>query len=511
MAAIIDVNTYHFVGGPDGGSKTGAATSGGGCTFDDWFDITRINQDFSKIMDANGLPFAVSVATVSNSGGVVRLTQTAADDFTGIIVGTIVNIIFAGGPDYPNDRYLITAVDVGGTYIEIDLAHNGNNPAGNVCSTGGAFDTLINGIDSVGEGDNASRWIWDNKDEAPGAVTTLNISGAFNSDYHIFIKGFKIAPGDMDIGGTYYGGALDAYAIRNSYTGLQRNANAAWVEYDLENGAYHGFSVDATKLNLHFENFNFIGIKTSQSGIEISDTDTRNIAVRNCQFHGFDDGAMSRAITSNCSTLVIDDCYAFNHGRCFDIEFGIFQISNCVIEPGVAEGTSFELSVGNLYGGLVYNCLMVGGGRGVLNKSAGLVNVINNTFVNQTSAGVGLLNQNSSVNVLNNIFFLAAQADFGVVIEDSGAGGWGIPLDIDYNCFFSAAGALTNPTWVAKTSVACITEGPNNIYIDPQFIDIANGVFTLQEGSPCINTGKEDAGQGYSNIGFWQRKSFLGY
>jgi len=94
----------------------------------------------------------------------------------------------------------------------------------------------------------------------------------------------------------------------------------------------------------------------------------------------------------------------------------------------------------SIYGNTIYNC-----GNGIDGGTSVLVNLINNIITNCT---IGATWTSSTP--------------------------W---IYVDYNC------------WNNTTDVVNIVKGPNDITADPKLNDPANGIFALDGGSPCFDTG----------------------
>ena len=111
-------------------------------------------------------------------------------------------------------------------------------------------------------------------------------------------------------------------------------------------------------------------------------------------------------------------------------------------------------------------------GGGICITDSSIVDVINNTFLDNNGMGVYLYD-GCTVSFINNI----------LVGTDVGGGlnvGWGmVVLNADYNDVWDNSPA---------NYVNC-QPGGHDISLDPMFVDPGIGDFHLQEGSPCIDAG----------------------
>ena len=491
MAGIIAEDTYSFVGGI--ATKTGAALSGGGVTKAVW---DGESLELSDIMNADGTPIVSTTGALTQSGSDALITSAAAS-YTDVVVGTICNLTdYAAGTD---GRYKIIATNNNTTITLKDAWTAAEDPV--TINVGGAYDGIQNAIDSVDEGDNANRYILDNKSETPGAAITMNISGTQADDYHVYIIGFKDQPGDMDgPDGAYYGGANDMYSIENGYTGIRQNANSQWVEL-----TGHGFVCNESE-NVHWRNINIIDVGLAEGGWVSSAGNSYSLSWHNCGV--IKGNTASFSWSGRLQQCLIDDCYVggVDMGPMTLAGTGI-NVTNSILNQANQGGINFSAAFAG--SGTVYNCLfdIASTKIGVICADDGLFVIHNNTFVNGDVSAITITNIEANVAVWNNIFDMAAAADYAINITA------GSLIECDYNNAYSttAGVVLTNPYYDSAKAADIPQVGSNNSELDPGFIDPSGGDYRLQEGSPCINTGKEDAGQGYSNIGFWQRKSFLGY
>ncbi|QEC70858.1 hypothetical protein FSB73_03350 [Arachidicoccus ginsenosidivorans] len=153
-------------------------------------------------------------------------------------------------------------------------------------------------------------------------------------------------------------------------------------------------------------------------------------------------------------------------------------IRNCIFENNSATS----------YGGGMYN----GGGS--------TPTVINCIFTRNTSAGIGggINNSESSVHIINCIIWGNHSANGGGGIYTVGSNPAITNTIIWNNTATKSANGLYNGNAGRPVISYCniqdqVLSGAGNISQDPLFTDPANGDFSLQNFSPCINTGNSAA------------------
>ena len=468
MAGIIAKDTVHFVGGLR--SQVGHADAGGGCTRFAWL----LSLDLNDFMDVDGLPIIAGCDATEQSGGdhdgKVKLTHTDGGNFYAgaalITVGTIAFIDFNG--TYADGRYEV--LECGDNYIIIDLTHTGDQ-AGNDAWVGGAFNTIQNAIDKTDEADNANRYIFDNKNETPGAAITVNISGTQADDYHVYMIGFKDQPSDMDgPDGAYYGGANDMYSIENGFTGIRQNANSQWVEL-----TGHGFVCNESE-NVHWRNINIIDVGLAEGGWVSSAGNSYSLSWHNCGV--IKGNTASFSWSGRLQQCLIDDCYVggVDMGPMTLAGTGI-NVTNSILNQANQGGINFSAAFAG--SGTVYNCLfdIASTKIGVICADDGLFVIHNNTFVNGDVSAITIANIEANVAAWNNIFDMAAVDDLAIDITS------GSLAECDYNCTYStAAGAeLTNPYYDSTKTADIPQVGENNIEVDPGFLGAAIGDFRTSD------------------------------
>ena len=234
---------------------------------------------------------------------------------------------------------------------------------------------------------------------------------------------------DMDPGGAYYGGVLDAYRGENSFS--MSNANALWGKVSGGGTLADDLITIDGKDNIEFRGFKLFsndGLTTNYI-IQLLN-EPEGLSFKNCKF----DSGFS-TIQGLASTALVDDCYfGENNGAGpgnFHPGFNSAVITRCV----------FKIPV-NKYGLLtrlgmcVDNCVFIGGQYGIqLFDDTGAIH--NCTFYNQTGAGILISANTGLLNEYNNIFNPAAINDNAVWLTT------GQSIYSNYSLAWSLAGKMT--------------------------------------------------------------------
>ncbi len=379
-------------------------------------------------------------------------------------------------------------------YVNGAAGDNGNTGL----SEGQAWATIEYAVDNVTNtagiiDESHTIWIKASANYTPVRAITVWVEGSVAKNKCLDIKGYKVSIGDMDFGGAYYGGALDAH--KDALGATMENSSAEWVDVDASGGLHVVFDI-STKDGVRFHNLYIHNTENSYPlcGIYSASTIIGGGAF-NCKFDDMGSGINTMAIG-----FYLCDCYfgsSIVGGKAIDCPSNLgIRIENCVFDLN-----AFTSGVDT---GLVdiKNCIFVGGPWAISVTSPSYI--ANNVFYNQTSGAITTNNgADDIVAAYNNIVMPAATDDYGFYV-DAGA------LYTDYNCFWTVAGsaiASDHACWDANASVS--VKGSNSIEQDPLFVDPPVGDFRLQAGSPCLNSGKPILGVGYTNIGAWQRKQDL--
>jgi hypothetical protein len=255
----------------------------------------------------------------------------------------------------------------------------------------------------------------------------------------------------MDFGGTYY---QSPYAILKA--GSIDNTKAVLLDGDGLNVSAFDVAVD----NVIFENFHCSNTGTANS---ITFTGTpQNIVFRNCRF-----SAGNFAFGSAADSVLVDSCYS--HDDLTGNHYMFVGVANLLLNcVGKVAATKFFAVVGSVDGSQVIGCIAINGARGI-RVFGNDISAMNNTFYNQTVAGVDLNNAKRAV-VFNNIFDLAPGAT-GLYAITAGA-----YIYNDYNCFIESDGT---PLTVGSHGSGYETPvlGSHSVQVDPDFVDAANSDF----------------------------------
>jgi len=465
--------TVLFVGGR--GTKAGDANAGGGATEAAW--LAGLAEDLTKVMGTNGEPLSDSAAwngaqnacDVQQWGatGYVSLGKVGFPWMANCQIGNIVNVNFAAV--YPDGRYEV--LDKDDIFLKIDLTYSADTTCDLKC--GGAFDLLQKAIDEK-DADSYNVTIHRNKDFTFSiAGDTIDFTaggGDVANNTFLTIHEFNTATGDMDEGGTYHQGPLDA--LKNGVDATK------CVKIDANNLATDAVSID-NRDNIRFINTYFTNTNQASGNnlIEFA-TSPVNIHFVNCKF---DDAFYF--INGTNYNLYLDSCYwgnnYFGNYPCAFATYG--KVFNCVFNAD-----------GKTYGPVMYythftGCFFYKGTYGTYLPQGTFVHCI---FYLQTGACIYTNGGTYYASGHSNIFYPAAVDDYAFL---AGASGGTCSPDMVNCCVWSDAGQLTvDHVYSNKTS-----EGwdlPGAIEADPQFVDAGKFDFRLKLSSLCLHTGKSTLG-----------------
>ncbi|MEA3287223.1 MAG: FISUMP domain-containing protein [Candidatus Marinimicrobia bacterium] len=163
---------------------------------------------------------------------------------------------------------------------------------------------------------------------------------------------------------------------------------------------------------------------------------------------------------------------------------GVVDIKNTIIarNSGDRGGGIYSTSIVNINRSRINNNVATEAGGGLANIGSSMMSIINCTIAANeapTNTGGGLFAQNSSItNISNSILFFNTQEQ---VSQDNNT-----IISIEYSdCENGQTGFVS-----AGTNTLNWNQG--NIIDDPLFTDSGNSDFTLQQLSPCIDTGNPD-------------------
>jgi hypothetical protein len=179
-------------------------------------------------------------------------------------------------------------------------------------------------------------------------------------------------------------------------------------------------------------------------------------------------------MTNASATVYLYNCEA-NNNTGSGIYGAAFYMTNCYIHDNSQYGirvTGTALVIGSIIDSQSNHGFIASSWTGI-----GIIK--DSVFYNNTGASVDGINiSGSSANIIyimNNIF------------NDNGRYGVNLPTTrphiFDYNCLEgNGTGAINGGSFLFPSKKGEVTS-------DPLFTDAANGDFTLQSGSPCLNTG----------------------
>lgn len=361
------------------------------------------------------------------------------------------------------------------------VTHDGNNTAP-YDSEERASTSIQVAFDYGADGDT----VWIKHDRAYDMNGTDQAAADVNIDHNeITIKGYYLSLGDMSVGGAYY-----------------KDSTNGWTIIDANLGFYSIFSIGLVN-NVVIENIKFVDVNGSASGgvagIRATDAIGKGgIEIRNCWLTG---GSYGIQLCESVTTLVMDcwftgDYYHATKGAPSDsgpirvntqtygtkIIGNYFEPSgtndNCIYDFGTW-GTLIQGNIFNISGTMIYAIRC--------KETAGAM-IINNTIYDNGTLtnGIQLDSGLWGATIYNNIIWGATND-----INDASSAN----TYQDYNCY----------------SGNSETHGVSS---DPLFMNAANGDFRLKPTSPCLNTGLPTLGNemtnlGYTDIGAWQRISYL--
>jgi len=450
-----------FVGGR--GNKAGDANAGGGATKAAWEG--DLNEDLANVMGTNGEPLSDpdawggtgdACSVVEGNDGNVRIVVEGSGYFTNCKVGLVAHCVFEGV--YDSGRYQVVAVDTtNGDWIDIYETYTNNT----VCDVkvGGAFDTLQNASDNV-DASSFDMEIRTNKDETSLAATI-----------------------DIDVGG---GSAVSRTWKR--IVGADANgaelSDGNYIQY-VQNASRHVINITANYVELAH-------LYPKDSQLHKGFTDGTTAILRDCKSTG-------------CSIAV----QGFTRGYILGGYFS--SINPAFLSDGVvattAIGAEFYVSSADQpvinayrYGGMggltLVGCIIRknGAGRGIQCAGSGACFNIINCVVYNAEDCIYIDSEDAIVRQYNNIFMVAAGASDKAINLVKGNLQYS-----DYSCLWS----VDDKTPSASNRWGYSDTPPNCIEQDPKFTDPANGDFSLQSDSPCIDTGKPTLEGGYSTMGCW--------
>lgn len=503
MSKVFDLKSaVLFVGGR--GTKADCATIAGGVT-KAYYDAAVIADggsfDLSRVMGANGAIFG-------NDSGLSPIAQNGINtdtdfDALGLEAGMCV---FLSGTDVITDG-LHEVDSVAGTNVEFTEAvfeAEGGGWAGDVDITvGGGFSSITYTI-TYTDATSYDQWILTNLDEVRTGAISIGQGGNLSDNTHLHIWGYNTVPppnlyeptGDMDYNettktaGTYYVSALDIKVNGSVPAGKK-------VVLDGNGGSFGIFDITSGQ-NIHFHNMEFKGVADTYDLFKLN-TSAKGFGWHGCAFTA----TFERPVDGTGGTsMFYYDCY-FDWGtHSNSLTWGSSNIGglflNCVFD---LDGASSYLLAP--YAAFI-NCLIIGGGYGLANFN----NVVYGcTFYKQTVTSIYSNNAAYCATAIINNIVIPADGDNDFVIDLTN----GSINTFMNNCYYGAlaTGAVDNP-FDKEGGGAFTPFGGGNKSANPLMVDPENDDFRLKPTSPCLNTGIKLLGDGFSTIGAWLRKSFLG-
>lgn len=476
-------NSVWWVGGT--GTQAGGSTNGGATA--QWF---RENYtDDSDIMGADGSPINAITNGIDFADDI--LEGATASTFNNVQKGMVA--FLSGGNVIADGRYDVLESPLDGTLRFSPGTFVGTQANDTVCRVGGAFENLQQALDEVDPSTKSTR-IYINK------LTTLTApldvpSGSVVENSWLRVRGYNTVAGDQDFGGSFYGGALDA--LKEAKGWPMDNSAATWTEIDgNDNAGDTAISLDNDD-NIEFSNL-FIHNITAVATNNLVDFANSPVNTRfvNCRF--VDSFQGMQAVGFN---LVIDDCFFADSitGRAIHCNSSNGAV---IINSVFDDNDGIFGRFANIQNCLFHNSAFQGVSIGQQN-----VTVNNCTFYNMRRYGIVQGGAgNRGIVEWNNIFVVADGSTDNAAVSEAGGGS---VIYSDYSCAWSIASQPPTKPWLLLKNSQEF-QGPNSIIADPLFFDASVGNFKLKPTSPCINTGRPSLDGGFTSMGFWPRKSFLG-
>ena len=274
-----------------------------------------------------------------------------------------------------------------------------------------------------------------------------------------------------------------------------------------------GGGINSNRSNLFLDSVIFTGNSSPGAGsINAGTTDESiivEININNCTFSdNYSEGTTAGAqLGWGPSEVFISNSTFENNNSYKCAPFRIytdFEIDSCVINNNYSEsysggGAIFGPSTGFIKNSIFSNNSVDesnpnGNTGGLLIGDSVNVDIINCTFVNNTSIETGGLKTSgsSNTNIINSIFSGNTPDEIGVYYWNESCPA----IEIDFSLI---RGGIESVYF--DTSTCNINWGENNIDADPLFCDPDSGDFSLAEGSPCIGTGQDGVNIGALGIG----------
>jgi len=469
-----------------------------------WINNRGTDFVLSDIMGTNGEevngskgPFNIT----TSGGGSPKVLITLDAPITNAD-NMLVYVAFAGTAGYGSGVYEITASTSSPDTITIDLAYTANETC--YIWVGGAYPGTAAGLQFVADNMSAAtsnQYILTNADLTLSAALDFDTGGGSTTkNTHKHIIGFRTTPpnnanmdnGDMDVGGSRYGGAMDALRDEQSWT--LENANADWVDWNAEANNITVANIDGD--NYLFRNIRLRGSNPSSKGFVFANTPLMP-CLQNCRISIGNLPVDGSVTYSEFSDSYFRGGYAYNfyHSNAYGF------LNNCVFD-----GTDAAIACAGSWGCAYYNCLFYGTQWGMRIISSSIA-AVNNLFYGQSATAFYLAHAtNVNLRGFGNIIMTDATSDYAIDVHSNGGS---VSPDFGYNCISDVNGtALTD--WMRHgTSGGVVSQlDSHSIEQNPLLKDIAAGQIKLLPTSPALNTGKPTLDDGKTSIGPWQRKQY---
>jgi hypothetical protein len=435
-----------FVGGR--GGLTGDVSAGGGCTLAAWNDAGQINQDLSKVMDANGRALSSSLAwgggstfpcaVTEHGDGYVRITY--ASGFTNCRINLAAYAEFDA--TYSSDRYRVK--EQTSNYVVLDLAYSAD--ANCRIQVGGAFDTAQNAWSNTQPGATFNTSIYSNKNQS-------KTNGNFTATWDI---------------GTV-GGSLTNKSFKRFCGFTTQPGDGGQITFDGEDDtAFNpdgGIRFDSAIENVIFEN---VIVEDAYISWKVTHASVNSIRFINCEGNSGASMGWQLAYGNGC---VLIDCNAADNGSYgFDLHYSSgspnHQLINCIAHGNTKNGF---YAVGGRFGGKLLGCIAYDNGNGGTKYSG---------FSTKSYNGNGTLIDCVAYNNGKHGFELGRANPIAINCIAKDNGQWGFytdtanPLMASHVAYCCAHGNTSG-----QFSLPAALPELNSIEQDPLFKDAANGDF----------------------------------